>query len=1457
MACIFVIESNAMRCGQFFIINAIAMKKNFIIQLLCIAVCWLAFNLPLSAQFNGGAEALNESRVIHRAWHITNLRGSDFIVKVSGGSVVATDNDTNDASTFILEPGEKDANWTTSDSRWFHIRNLSTGQYITVAHSGGLPRAVSLTEYNDQSHAQQFRLIATGIASEYKLRSRISESGTDLVLEANGSGVLQADSPRLDPSAEQKFTFNLAKPNGNGRRFILVSPGGRFMSDNGMRVEGTQVVQNEDVDESAIWELEHVEASFYRVRNNLTKLFLTAPSGSTAGDIPVMATAPQGSRSEWELDPTDAFFRLKSREFSNLFISATDQQSGNPVRLRTSADSFRRWLVSIVDGEIQAIPGDYQRIETAALPPDCLASYGPLFKKAVCERVGLDPAQSELYFEFVREAIASKVGSNRVDEILQKYDLHNTGHRADLTLMVRYYITEVLPYVPYPQWSQAAQYAVGEIESKILTLRVNYGDRLLAAWDAYKIEQGQNLTLGDIYFFYLDSEGFQWPVYYDASEEEAYSINDYISAAAAFEEYNNQIVGFTAIGVSVTSIAIIGPQLPVGLLTMAYFTNASLTSTVVAGGTTIGTYAVMAGGPIVAVAVFAASFIAMQATEVAELQQFENTIIEDWAWTRRPIFLMPYLASNDLLGRIKVLNDLDIVLGAPARGAFQHNTNDNSYFPSFVLNCSANITLELDATGRATLSGDQVLGGIVPTPLCGGPLFYSMTEDRFDCNDLPSAQVTLTAQNDRSSQSCTVTINLRDNTPPTVTCPAAQTLTLGANCTAVLPDYRYLATNLTDNCDIDVATQSPPAGTIVSGAGDMTVTFNVLDVSGNSAQCTFTVTKVDNTLPTVLCPPAQTLVLASDCTAAIPDYRSLATVADNCGISSITQVAPPGFIVSGAGSINAALIVTDLSNNVTQCGFTITKVDNTPPTITCPAAQSLVLGAICTATLPDYRSLATTTDNCGVQGVTQSPAAGTTVSGAGNMTVTLTVTDINGNSTQCTFTVTKVDNTPPTITCPGTQTLVLGPNCTAALLDYGVFTSSSDNCGVSSVTQSPAPGTVVSNAGNMTVTLTATDMSGNSTQCTFTVTKVDNTPPAVQCFNQTLTFNGQEQFVLNTNDLVDASDNCGVAGISLSPDHITCQQLGQTVPVLVTVTDINSNVSTCTSQITVAGLPCGWIQAPDGVGCAGGSNIAYNSASGVWTTTSTNCYSANFSSDAAAFAQRSLCGDGSITAQVTSISGSTLGWAGIVMRESTAPGAKKAQLMTNRTTMNRQEFRTTTGGQAMPQQFASQNRYWLRIVRAGNQFSMYVSPNGQAWTFVGAQNIAMGNCIQMGLIATNYTANSTVTATFSGVNFSGSNAAASSFELRAASLESPYSFEVYPNPTGGELNVDLTTYFGKAVRLEVYSLEGKLLQFSELDEVQTTLERLDLTGFQSGMYLVKVKSAGLPDATKRIVLQRG
>ncbi|MBK7425548.1 MAG: T9SS type A sorting domain-containing protein [Saprospiraceae bacterium] len=280
-------------------------------------------------------------------------------------------------------------------------------------------------------------------------------------------------------------------------------------------------------------------------------------------------------------------------------------------------------------------------------------------------------------------------------------------------------------------------------------------------------------------------------------------------------------------------------------------------------------------------------------------------------------------------------------------------------------------------------------------------------------------------------------------------------------------------------------------------------------------------------------------------------------------------------------------------------------------------------------------------------------------------------------------------------------------------------------------------------------------------------------------------------------------------------------------------------------------LPCGWSAEPNGINCSNGNNFSYNPSSQTFTGTSTNCYYPNpYTSDELAFAQHELCGNGSITAQVTSITGS-LGWAGITMRESNMPGAKKAQLTTNLSNFNRREFRTTTNGSANPHQFLSLNRYWLRITRSGNQFSIEVSPNGVAWFPAGFQNISMASCIEVGLVITNNSVNSTVSATFANVSVIG--------VIPAPIVNSPddlltiTDFSIYPNPSSGRVEIDLSSYYYRKVQLELYNLQGKLLRFMTLD-VEKDKEEIDLSSFASGMYLIRVSTVGMPDVTKRVVL---
>ena len=99
--------------------------------------------------------------------------------------------------------------------------------------------------------------------------------------------------------------------------------------------------------------------------------------------------------------------------------------------------------------------------------------------------------------------------------------------------------------------------------------------------------------------------------------------------------------------------------------------------------------------------------------------------------------------------------------------------------------------------------------------------------------------------------------------------------------------------------------------------------------------------------------------------------------------------------------------------------------------------------------------------------------------------MTMTATDGAGNSAQCNFLVLMNDVLPPSLNCPVNSSVIADENCEATLPDFtsGVAT---DNCATNpTVTQSLTVGTTIT--ANTEVMLVASDFSGNSTSCTFTV----------------------------------------------------------------------------------------------------------------------------------------------------------------------------------------------------------------------------------------------------------------------------------------------------------------------------------------------------------------------------------
>ena len=111
----------------------------------------------------------------------------------------------------------------------------------------------------------------------------------------------------------------------------------------------------------------------------------------------------------------------------------------------------------------------------------------------------------------------------------------------------------------------------------------------------------------------------------------------------------------------------------------------------------------------------------------------------------------------------------------------------------------------------------------------------------------------------------------------------------------------------------------------------------------------------------------------------------------------------------------------------------------------------------------------------------------------GSNTVTLTVTDNNGNATVCTSAVTIEDNVAPVAVCQD-LTVQLDVNGTASITAGDVDNGSSDACGIASLSIDNGTFTCLE-VGSNTVTLTVTDNNGNATTCSSTLTVKDNLAP--------------------------------------------------------------------------------------------------------------------------------------------------------------------------------------------------------------------------------------------------------------------------------------------------------------------------------------------------------------------------
>ncbi len=444
--------------------------------------------------------------------------------------------------------------------------------------------------------------------------------------------------------------------------------------------------------------------------------------------------------------------------------------------------------------------------------------------------------------------------------------------------------------------------------------------------------------------------------------------------------------------------------------------------------------------------------------------------------------------------------------------------------------------------------------------------------------------ITLTATDDfGNSDQCVFTITLIDTTDPQITCPADRNEEVDANCEFEIPDYRSLATTF-DKCDGNVEiTQSPAVGTKISGVGFMqAITLTARDNANNEDQCSFNVTLVDAIKPSISC-PADFDVFTTNCSFTIPSYMHLAIKGDNCDNAvNVIQSPPPGTKLTGHGNtLQITLTAFDDTGNSNSCNFTITLKDNVPPQFTLsPVSQDVAVDGNCQFSMPDYTDAAAASDNCDADvEITQSPAVGSVINGQGTtQVVTLTAKDDAGNTSTSNFTLTLIDTTPPQFTCESDQDVDVNANCSFVIPDYGTLIPTTDNCDTNVIVQqSIAAGTIITGVGETrTITLTATDDSNNTTQCSFTITLTDGIAPTITSCQGDISKSldaGCDYLLEDFTDEIEATDNCTdgtnitytqspAPGTPLSGD-------GTIHTITLTATDEYNNSATCTFDITI------------------------------------------------------------------------------------------------------------------------------------------------------------------------------------------------------------------------------------------------------------------------------------------------
>jgi gliding motility-associated-like protein len=467
----------------------------------------------------------------------------------------------------------------------------------------------------------------------------------------------------------------------------------------------------------------------------------------------------------------------------------------------------------------------------------------------------------------------------------------------------------------------------------------------------------------------------------------------------------------------------------------------------------------------------------------------------------------------------------------------------------------ANITQDIDE-----LSCDAVVFWTEPRVNDDCAVTLTSTHNPGDAFSIGTTTVTYTATDAAgNTANSSFDIIIIDNIVPTTNWKDI-TIQLDAtgNATIVASD---IDNGSSDNCTFTLSADKTSFNCTNIGAN--TVILTARDASANTSLQTATVTVEDNIVPEVVTKDI-TIQLDATGNATIVASDIDNGSSDNCSFTLFAD--KTSFNCTNIGANTVILTARDASGNTSSQIATVTVEDNIVPEV---VTKDITIQLDPTGNVSIAKDEVNngSYDACGGL-VFDTDITTFNCSNVGPNTVILSVTDVNGNTSSQTATVTVEDNIVPAVITKDI-TVQLDATGNATILASDIDNGSSDNC--TFTLSADKTSFNCTNIGANTVTLTVTDAGVNSSSQTAIVTVEDNINPTIICPGDITaeTDVGQDYATGVNIGSATVTDNCGV--VSVTNNAPTRFNLGTTI-VIWTVTDNAGNFSTCEQNVIVTKL---------------------------------------------------------------------------------------------------------------------------------------------------------------------------------------------------------------------------------------------------------------------------------------------